>query len=378
MIDRIGLAAGALLLALASTLWARAEFHLGSGANDWQAFAVPEEGEPRGSIRDRGLGRQCAPGAPRELHRRAGGRNLPAGIQLPGSRPARDGRWHAPGGMDRSPGEPRPRQRPLRPGRQRLQQRQHRPPCHAGPAGGHRRGPHHHPSDPVAAQSPPGRASGPRRHILRGLGLGGDRQSGQADAHQPRPRLPAAGPPGRCRRHRRHGGAEARPGAVRGDQFRRQLPRVVRDRGDRQRRSHQGVSRQHRRRGAPGPGPVQAVLRRHRVRRLGLHGPQLRGPDPDPGEPGPGDRSEVPDPPRALRLGTPLPPRADLGDGRNRDLRRGLRAPLRLPHPDPGLRPARLVEQDPLEVGTAPRHIHRGAHPHREHPESGPLSCGAA
>ena len=275
--------------------------------------------------------------------------------------------------MDRSPGEPRPRQRPLRPGRQRLQQRQHQPPRHAGPAGGHRREPHHHPSDPVATQSPPGRASGPRRRILRGLGLGGDRQSGQADAHQPRPRLPAAGPPGRCRRHRRHGGAEARPGAVRGDQFRRQLPRVVRDRGDRQRRSHQGVSRQHRRRGAPGPGPVQAVLRRHRVRRLGLHGPQLRGPDPDPGEPGPGDRSEVPDPPRALRLGTPLPPRADLGDGGDRDLRRGLRAPLRLPHPDPGLRPARLVEQDPLEVGTAPRHIHRGAHPHREHPEPGPL-----
>ena len=49
MIDRIGLAAGALLLALASTLWARAEFHLGSGANDWQAFAVPEEGEPAGA-----------------------------------------------------------------------------------------------------------------------------------------------------------------------------------------------------------------------------------------------------------------------------------------------------------------------------------------
>ena len=49
MIDRIGLAATALLLALAGTLWARAEFHLGSGANDWQRFTVPDEGDPAGA-----------------------------------------------------------------------------------------------------------------------------------------------------------------------------------------------------------------------------------------------------------------------------------------------------------------------------------------
>ena len=49
MINRIGFAATALLLSLAGTLWARAEFHLGSGANDWQRFAVPEEEEPAGA-----------------------------------------------------------------------------------------------------------------------------------------------------------------------------------------------------------------------------------------------------------------------------------------------------------------------------------------
>ena len=49
MINRIGFTAAALLLSLAGTLWARAEFHLGSGANDWQLFAVPEEDGPAGA-----------------------------------------------------------------------------------------------------------------------------------------------------------------------------------------------------------------------------------------------------------------------------------------------------------------------------------------
>ena len=38
-----------LLLALASTLCARAEFHLGSGPNSWERFVVPDEGEAAGT-----------------------------------------------------------------------------------------------------------------------------------------------------------------------------------------------------------------------------------------------------------------------------------------------------------------------------------------
>ena len=49
MINRIGFTAAVLLLSLAGTLWARAEFHLGSGANDWRLFAVPEEDGPAGA-----------------------------------------------------------------------------------------------------------------------------------------------------------------------------------------------------------------------------------------------------------------------------------------------------------------------------------------
>ena len=43
MVNRIGFATGTLLLALASTLWARAEFNLGSGQNAyaWERFASP-------------------------------------------------------------------------------------------------------------------------------------------------------------------------------------------------------------------------------------------------------------------------------------------------------------------------------------------------
>jgi hypothetical protein len=43
MANRIGFATGTLLLALASTLWARAEFNLGSGQNAyaWERFASP-------------------------------------------------------------------------------------------------------------------------------------------------------------------------------------------------------------------------------------------------------------------------------------------------------------------------------------------------
>ncbi len=45
---RDGFATGALLLALASTLCARAEFHLGSGPNSWERFVVPDAGEAAG------------------------------------------------------------------------------------------------------------------------------------------------------------------------------------------------------------------------------------------------------------------------------------------------------------------------------------------
>ena len=49
MLARSGFATGALLLALASTLCARAEFHLGSGPNSWERFVVPDEGEAAGT-----------------------------------------------------------------------------------------------------------------------------------------------------------------------------------------------------------------------------------------------------------------------------------------------------------------------------------------
>ena len=43
MVNRIGFATGALLLALARALWARAEFHLGSEPNTWKRFVVPDK-----------------------------------------------------------------------------------------------------------------------------------------------------------------------------------------------------------------------------------------------------------------------------------------------------------------------------------------------